>query len=69
MSDLLEPYIHTYIHTYIQLDRVVAEKLVTQAAEASGEVMECGCCFTDYPFEMMTQCSEGHLFCASCLKR
>lgn len=28
----------------------------------------CGCCFGDYPFEDMVQCTEGlHLFCGGCV--
>lgn len=33
-----------------------------------GEGIECGCCFTEYPFEKMIQCPEAHLFCRSCMK-
>ncbi|EMD32740.1 hypothetical protein CERSUDRAFT_99118 [Gelatoporia subvermispora B] len=29
--------------------------------------IECGCCFTDYPFEKMIQCPEAHLFCTDCM--
>ena len=31
--------------------------------------MECLCCFIDRPFQMMTQCTDGHLFCKSCVRR
>ncbi|KAH9856068.1 hypothetical protein C2E23DRAFT_809859 [Lenzites betulinus] len=29
--------------------------------------IECGCCFSEYPFEKMVQCPEAHLFCMSCM--
>ncbi|KAG8745956.1 hypothetical protein FRC10_006519 [Ceratobasidium sp. 414] len=31
--------------------------------------MECGCCFGDTDIPEMTQCAEGHLFCANCTKQ
>ncbi|KAG7447786.1 uncharacterized protein BT62DRAFT_930827 [Guyanagaster necrorhizus] len=32
-----------------------------------GEGFECGCCFSEYPFNKMVQCPEAHLFCSDCL--
>ncbi|KAF7305009.1 hypothetical protein MKEN_01215900 [Mycena kentingensis (nom. inval.)] len=29
--------------------------------------LECACCFSDYAFEKMIQCPEGHLFCTPCM--
>ncbi|CCO28816.1 TRIAD3 [Rhizoctonia solani AG-1 IB] len=31
--------------------------------------LECGCCFTEYEFSDMLQCTEGHLFCPECTKK
>jgi len=32
-----------------------------------GEGVECGCCFTTYPFSEMAQCTDTHLFCKGCV--
>ncbi|KAJ7465267.1 hypothetical protein FB451DRAFT_1263132 [Mycena latifolia] len=29
--------------------------------------IECGCCFSTYPFDQMLQCPDAHLFCSSCM--
>ncbi|KAJ7219375.1 hypothetical protein GGX14DRAFT_591832, partial [Mycena pura] len=29
--------------------------------------IECGCCFSSYPFDKMVQCPEAHLFCSPCM--
>ncbi len=38
-----------------------------KAAEKEGTLVECNCCLSDCAFENMIQCTEGHLFCKSCL--
>ncbi|KAF8532182.1 hypothetical protein JB92DRAFT_2845293 [Gautieria morchelliformis] len=30
--------------------------------------IECGCCFSKFPFDRMVQCPEAHLFCRSCCR-
>ncbi|KDN51886.1 hypothetical protein RSAG8_00437, partial [Rhizoctonia solani AG-8 WAC10335] len=31
--------------------------------------LECGCCFAEYDFSDMMQCSDGHLFCPDCTRK
>eukprot|EP01039_Chlorochromonas_danica_P006965 gene6965-7706_t len=51
-----------------QKDEQLADELNEQLATEEGSLIECGCCFSEHPFERMVQCSEGHLFCKNCLK-
>lgn len=37
------------------------------ACEECEDGIECGCCFSLYPFDKMVQCPEAHLFCKSCM--
>lgn len=46
-----------------QRDLEVDHQLNNKKAEQEGTLVECGCCFEDYAFENLVQCSEGHLFC------
>ncbi|KAF8879405.1 hypothetical protein BD779DRAFT_1156124 [Infundibulicybe gibba] len=47
------------------------EYLPAAIAEDPGEEaddgIECGCCFSTYPFDKMIQCPEAHLFCTTCM--
>jgi hypothetical protein len=49
-------------------DQAYAEELNYQIAEREHALMECGCCYSDYPFEQMIQCTEAHIFCKKCLQ-
>ncbi|KIK93205.1 hypothetical protein PAXRUDRAFT_829200 [Paxillus rubicundulus Ve08.2h10] len=46
---------------------VSADELHEEEYEDNGEGIECGCCFSSYPFDKMIQCPEAHLFCKSCM--
>ena len=50
-------------------DKSMAEQLNEEIAESEGALIECGCCYSDYSFEKMVQCTEGHLFCKDCVRR
>jgi adenylate kinase family enzyme len=51
-----------------QKDKKIAEELNYQLAEEEHALMECGCCYSEYPFEALVQCTEAHLFCKTCLQ-
>ncbi|XP_033115083.1 uncharacterized protein LOC117115415 isoform X2 [Anneissia japonica] len=48
-------------------DREFAITLNGQEYEQEGQLIECGCCYGEVPFEDMIQCSDGHLFCSTCM--
>lgn len=45
----------------------VQEEGEEEEYEDNGDGIECGCCFSTYPFEKIVQCPEAHLFCISCI--
>lgn len=51
------------------MDQAMREKMANEAAEKEGDLIECGCCCGEYAFDVLVQCTEGHLFCPSCLRR
>ncbi|KAL0071545.1 hypothetical protein AAF712_001402 [Marasmius tenuissimus] len=48
-------------------DGQLAQQLNQQEYEENGDGIECGCCFSTYPFDKMVQCEDGHLFCTDCM--
>ena len=56
-----------FLHLFQDKDRLIAQSLNQDEYEASGQGIECGCCYGEYAFESMIQCYEGHLFCKECL--
>ncbi|KAL8565758.1 hypothetical protein ACOMHN_058393 [Nucella lapillus] len=50
-----------------EVDRLMAWALLESDYSEAGQAIECGCCFTQQPFENLVQCFEGHLFCCQCL--
>ncbi|KAJ3717653.1 hypothetical protein DFJ43DRAFT_789592 [Lentinula guzmanii] len=51
----------------LKMDVAVAEQVNQQEYDECGDGIECGCCFTTYPFDKMTQCPDAHLFCSECM--
>jgi len=50
------------------VDHDFATKLNETQYEEQGQGIECCCCFESVPFEALTQCNAGHLFCLNCIK-
>lgn len=50
-------------------DLKVAKLLNETEHAASSEMVECECCFGDYPWTEIASCSDGHFFCHQCLLR
>ncbi|KAJ7741519.1 hypothetical protein DFH07DRAFT_837532 [Mycena maculata] len=56
-----------WITSRVQEDAHAAEKAVEEECVDGEDGIECGCCFSNYPFDKMVQCPDAHLFCSSCM--
>ncbi|XP_069123508.1 uncharacterized protein [Argopecten irradians] len=73
----MDPYLQREINfirrkqldEFEEADHQMALMLNEEEYEESGQLIECGCCYGEVPFESMIQCYEGHLFCEDCLQR
>lgn len=51
-------------------DIALAEELNEAEAREGDALYECGCCYSEYPFEKMVSCtSQGHLACQECVRK
>lgn len=53
----------------ILADKAIAARLNEAEHAAADELVECECCFGDYPWEESVACADGHFFCHMCLIR
>lgn len=52
----------------ILLDATLAQRLNDEQARSADALIECQCCFGDFPWEDICYCSDLHYFCRMCLR-
>lgn len=50
-------------------DESMAKEINHEEYEAAFQLIGCNCCFSEFPFEELESCSEGHLFCSNCVNQ
>lgn len=59
---------HTWLVKYMQSRNSTTVSGSNPQVEGDRrDEIECGCCFSNYPFSEMAQCTDTHLFCTSCV--
>lgn len=53
----------------MESDAKLAAEMNEKEHEETNNLIECGCCFGEYPFDSMTHCNETHFFCLDCARR
>lgn len=50
-------------------DARLAAQINEKEHQENNMLIECGCCFGEYPFNSMTHCNDLHFFCLDCARR
>jgi hypothetical protein len=77
VTDITSPYAAHLALNCLTLDpRALAAhdlslswRLATEEGERADCMFECQCCYESVPFEKLSHCPLGHLFCRDCLER